>query len=181
MESFNKTLVVSLAGLASLVWLAAVVVALFFFQGAVDLAASVVNFLVENSGLYLRLMFAALFAIFLMVSLLLILVEYTPRTPGAVALPQVSGGIALLTTQAIAQQIKLALADLSGVTQVQPRVTPRGRLLDIALELHATAGTDLVHQTSEVQERLQRAVEGELGLRLGRLRIFYHLEAPATS
>lgn len=177
MDSFNKTLLVGLAGLAAAIWLVAMMVALFFFSSAVSLAGDVVAFLADNTGLYLRLMFAAVFAVLVLVSVLIMLVAYSPpQSSRAVALPRVPGGLALLTPKAIGQYLGLGLADLPGVVRVGPQVKPRGQAVDVSLEVHTLPGIDLVNKTAQVQERVQRTLTQELGLSLGRLQVFYQLD-----
>ncbi|MBI2865891.1 MAG: hypothetical protein HYX99_00825 [Chloroflexi bacterium] len=173
MESQNKALAVGLSGLSALVWLVALVVALFFFPAAADFIRDMASFLAQNSGLYMRLMFAAVFAVLLLVSVLLILVAYTPPSARAVPLPRVPGGVALLTPEAIGQYLRLALTGLPDVVQARPSVRPRGRLLDVSLELSVPLGIDLTSNTAQVQEKVQQALSRELGLGLGRLQVFY--------
>ncbi|GEM_PF-3894279 len=176
MDSFNRTLLMGLAGLAAVVWLVAIVVALFLFPGAVNAAGEIVSFLAENSGLYLRLMFAAVFAVLLLMSVLIMLVAYSPpQSTHAVALPRVPGGEALLTPEAMAQFLAVGMADLPGVLQVQPEVRPRGQVLDVSLQVLTLPGVDLANKTAQVRERVQRTVNEDLGLPLGRLQVFYHL------
>lgn len=178
MDSLNRNLVLGLSGLAASVWLVAMIVALFFFPSAVNVVGEVVTFLAENSGLYLRLMFAAIFAVLLLASVLLMLVAYTPQqsTTRAVALPVVPGGVALITPEAIAHCIDLGLVDLPGVVRVGSEVKPHGRLVDVAVEVNTLLGMDLANKTAQVRDRVRRSIS-DLGLDLGRFRVFYHLDA----
>ncbi|MBI2917832.1 MAG: hypothetical protein HYY01_07530 [Chloroflexi bacterium] len=177
MDSFNRTLLVGLAALGAVLWLVAMVVALFFFPGAAGLAGEIVAFMADNTGLYLRLMFAAVFAVLALVSVLIVLVAYSPpQSTRAVALPRVPGGIALLSPEAIAQYVGLGLADLPGVARVQPQVKPHGQAMDVSVEVHTLPGVDLVNKTAQVHERVRRTVTQELGLALGRLQVFYQLD-----
>lgn len=182
MESFHRTLLLGLSGIAAVFFGAAMVVALLFLPSAVNVAGDMVSFLADNNGLYLRLMFAAIFAVLLLMSVLIMLVAYSPpQSSHAVTLPRVPAGVALMTSEAIAQFLAHGLADLPGVAQVQPQVKPRGQLVDVSLHVHTLPGVDLVNKTAQVRERVQHTVNDELGLSLGKLQVYYQLaqgEAP---
>ncbi|MFH1486874.1 MAG: hypothetical protein ABIH46_12455, partial [Chloroflexota bacterium] len=169
MNVFNRVLLVVLTLVSAAFWAAIVIVVLLLPHETIALAKTIVLFLEANMGLYTQIMFGLLGAIFILASLLILVAELTPAKVSAVQLAQVESGVALLTTDAIAQRIRHDMEGLEVVHRIEPKVIARGKVVDIILEVRTGPESDVTATSEEVGRLVRDSVEKKMGARIGKL------------
>lgn len=171
MNIFNRVLMVILGFMSLLFWLLVGYSALFAPRQGVAVVQDVTGYLTTNVNLYSQLMVALLAGAFVIASLLLLMAELIPRSPAAVRLPQVRGGVALLSTDAIAQRIKHDVERLAQIREARPTVTSRGRTVDVRLELLADPESNVAARSEEACQVVRKAIEEGMGVGIGKLAV----------
>ncbi|MBI2305479.1 MAG: hypothetical protein HYU86_12135 [Chloroflexi bacterium] len=178
MDTFNRIFIIGLLLVWAFIWAAIAAIAFLFPLEAITAVRNFLAVMEGNATLYIRVMVGLLGVIFVIISLLLLVVELTPSEPKAVQLDQVSGGVAWLTTDAVVQRVKYDAEQLPFVLAAKPRVTPRGRSVDILVELTLGADSEPTASTQEAYRIIREAVETKMGVKLGRLQARVHQEVP---
>lgn len=101
-------------------------------------------------------------------SLLLWMQVSTLRRRG-VRIYTADGGSAVLDTDSVGRRLSWHLDQVAEVITVVPQIKPRGAGVDIRLEIEAAPDVDIPMKTDEVVAVTRDIIEGELGLRLGKL------------
>lgn len=178
MEQFNKALVIGVFALCALFWLGVVLLFLFMPGETLAAARSLVSFLEGQNSLYLQVMFALLGLLFILASLLIIFLVLAPASSRALPLAQGPGGQVFLTPEAIAQRLTAEVEKVPQVQQAQARVTPRGRGVELRLDLETDTQAEPSAKGQEVMQLAREVVEGKLGVKVERLSVY--LQPPSS-
>lgn len=171
MNIFNRVLIILLALISLLFWIVVGFFALFSPQQGIATAQDVVGYLAANVNFYSQLMVALLAGAFVVALLLLLMAELIPRTPATVRLPQVQGGVALLTTDSISQRIKHDVELLAQIREARPSVVSRGKTVDVRLELLTDPESNVASKTEEVCQVVRKAIEEGMGVGIAHLAV----------
>lgn len=166
-DNVNKALIMALLIVWVILWVGVIVLVIVSPTEAISAAGRVVDFLDRNNTIYTRIMFAILGSACILVALLLLVAEIAPSRLPAVRLTQVTGGAALLTTEAIVQRVQYEVEQLDQVSEAKPVVRSRGKVVNIRLDLRTAPDANVVEKTEEVCRVVQEVVEG-MGVRLER-------------
>lgn len=171
MNIFNRVLLVILGFMSLLFWLLVGYSALFAPRQGVAVVQDVTGYLTTNVNLYSQLMVALLAGAFVIASLLLLMAELIPQRPQTVRLPQAHGGVALLSTDAIAQRIKHDVERLAQIREARPVVTSRGKTVDVHLELLTDPESNVTARSEEACQVVRKAIEEGMGVGIGKLAV----------
>ena len=117
----------------------------------------------------------------IVVSLFLLWLEMVPREAGGVRLVKVSGGTAMLTTQAISQRVAYELAQVPELGQARAQVDSRGRQVDVRLELRTSPEGDISARAEEACRIVRDTIENIMGVKLRNLSLRIQAEPLARS
>ncbi len=102
----------------------------------------------------------------------LFLLEVWPRESKGVMVKTESGTMASMETDSIARRLAWHLDQLAGVVSVDPRVQPRGKKIDLDVNIEAAPDVDIPSKTEEITNTVKDVVENRLGLQMGKLQVF---------
>jgi len=117
-----------------------------------------------------RLFVALVAAVFLLISLLLLLVEVLPGEE-RIPLRPVEGADASVTLSAVRQWIESEVERLRAIQRARAEVHARGLVVNVRLTARTTPDEPVPSKTAEVASTVRWVVEERLGLRLGKLEI----------
>jgi type II secretory pathway component PulM len=109
-------------------------------------------------------------AIVLLCLLLLWLELRRPRKK-TIRAQKLAGGEAHIAIDSIAQRLAYNIDQLPDVVKVSPRITGRGRGVDIDLLLETSPDIDVPMKTEEVMQVTREVVAERMGLRLGKVQV----------
>ena len=99
----------------------------------------------------------------------LLWLELWPHRQRGVRMKTIKGSSVELDTDSIARRLTWHLDQLADVITVFPDVKSRGNAVDIQLEVETAPDIDVPMKTDEVVESTRDIIEGDMGLRLGKL------------
>jgi hypothetical protein len=104
----------------------------------------------------------------LLLLILVILLWMELRRPRyrTVRIKNTGAGDARLSVESVAQSLEYRVDELPGVRKVQPRVTSRGRDVDISLVLNTSPSVNVPELSAQIADLCREIVETQLGLRL---------------
>ncbi|MBI2887507.1 MAG: alkaline shock response membrane anchor protein AmaP [Chloroflexi bacterium] len=170
MNLFNRFLVILMALVGIAFWLAAVFV-VWALPGEVVVA-------LRDSAAFIRgnvLLFQGLMSAFgvssILVLILILVGEFSAQEPAVVRIAQVSGGVAAISVEAIAQRVKADLEQIPQVRLARPRIRNRRSAIDVMVELRTDPETHLPSKANEVCQAVRHTVEERLGVQLKDVRV----------
>ncbi|RME46131.1 MAG: alkaline shock response membrane anchor protein AmaP [Chloroflexi bacterium] len=104
----------------------------------------------------------------------IVLLWFELRRPAAartVRIKQVTGGEAELSTDSIEGRLAYNIDQLPDVIRVIPRVTGRGKGVDVLLDVETRPDIDVPAKTEQVMAVARQVVEDRMGLELTRIRV----------
>lgn len=101
----------------------------------------------------------------------LLYLELRRRKPSVVRLLTAEGSTAAITTDSVSQRLVYHIDRLADVVSVTPRVTGRGRLVDVRLDLETSPDVDVPMKTDEVVAVAREVIEERMGLQLGKINV----------
>lgn len=167
MNLLNRALVIFL--LLSTIVLTAVLMVLP--AQALDLSAQALQALSAMITFNVQLGIVLLGVIVLILCFLLLWLELRAPTKRTVRVVRVEGGEAEMTTEAISQRLAYNIERLPEVVRVMPRVYPRGRAVEILLEVETGPEVHVPQKTAEIIHVAREVVEQRMGLELARVRV----------
>jgi uncharacterized alkaline shock family protein YloU len=131
--------------------------------------------LVQSWKDYNSLYFLAFQVAFLVVSVLLfgalLLAEVWPKKQRGVLVKTEKGTHARMEEDSVTKRIAWNLDQLPGVISVQPRVTPRGKKVDVSVDVETSPDVDIPSKTEEISRTIREVVEERMGLVLGKVHV----------
>ncbi len=118
-----------------------------------------------------RLVFFLFGGFLAFIAFIILVLELLPGRPSGVKLAGVPGE-AVLTVEAITQRLKYELESLAGIREARPKVRPRGRQVDVELELRLDANVDVGPKAQEAVEVARRVLTERLGVAPRQVRAF---------
>ncbi len=174
MNTFNRIV-------AILLWLVllavSVVLALMPDMVAAWLKSFGDNFflLIQSWRNYNSLYFLIFQVAFLVVSILLfgalVLAEIWPRKQRGVVVKTEKGTKARMEEDSVTKRIAWNLDQLAGVISVNPKVTPKGKKVDVSVEVETSPDIDIPSKTEEISRTVREVVEEKMGLVLGKVEV----------
>ncbi len=174
MNTFNKIV-------AILLWLVllAVSIVLALMPDVVALwlksAGNSLSLLVQSWRSYNSLYLLVFQIAFLIVSVLLfgalILAEIWPRKQRGVIVKTEKGTNARMEEDSVTKRIAWNLDQLAGVISVEPKVTPRGKKVDVSVVVETAPDIDIPSKTEEISRTIREVVEEKMGLVLGKVNV----------
>ena len=100
--------------------------------------------------------------------LLLVLLWLEVRRPRrkTVRIKTQGGGRAELGIESVGQSLEFRIDELAGVRKVQPRVTSRGRDVEVRIDLDTSPSVNIPVLTDQIVDLCHDIVEGQLGVRI---------------
>ena len=136
--------------------------------------ANVATFLGElaTSRVWLYALGRAGLAILAAVLLLpLIWAEIRPRQVRAANLQMASGGKATVSTESVSRRLSWHIDQLADVVSVTPSVLPRGKTVDVALEVETSPEIDVPMKTEEIIAVTREVLTERMGLQVGKVSV----------
>jgi len=110
-----------------------------------------------------RLVFFLFGSFLAFIAFIILVLELLPGRPSGVRLTGVPGE-AVLSVDAIVQRLKYELESVAGIREARPRVRPRGRQVDLDLELRLDSNVDVGPKTQEAVDLARRVLTERLGV-----------------
>ena len=173
MNAFNRFLVILLAATGIFLWLAAIFL-VWFFPGELTVALRDLAGLLRTSTLLVQGGLTAFGVSSILVALLILVGELTPRQSTEVQLTHVTNGTAAVSVDAIAQRLKSALEQMPQVSMARPKISNFRNAIDVLVELRSEPEAHLSAQADEVCQAVRAIVEEQLGVRLRNVRVTFH-------
>ena len=171
MNIFNRVLIVALLVGAIIFWAAVIALVLFSPEEVVATAKAISTFMGQKMSPYVQIMVSLAGAVFIIMSLLLLLVEFTPTRRTTVLLKQVAGGTAAVTIEAVVQRVKYDVEQLEGIQEANPLVTSHGRSVSVLVDLRTDPEVEIPAKTEEVCETVRNTVVNRMGVELKELKV----------
>jgi hypothetical protein len=105
--------------------------------------------------------------------------ELRPKQPRSVRIHTEAGSIAEVTAESVARRLAWHIDQLADVISVSPQVRPRGRAVDVRLDLRTSPEIDVPMKTDEVVALAHEVIAERMGLQPGKIEV--HIDhAPYT-
>lgn len=170
MNVFNRIVVVLLLLFSVPLLLLLIGVVVFPVQAADILSALVGS--IRNISTTTKLLVVLASLLVLIVDIALLWFELRrPATSRTVRIKQVTGGEAEMSTESIEGRLAYNIDQLTDVIRVTPRVTGRGKGVDVMLDVETRPDIDVPAKTEEVMALARQVVEDRMGLELTRIRV----------
>ena len=114
------------------------------------------------------LMTAVLLAV-IALCILVLLLEFRRGTSKTVRVEKITGGEARVATESVVQRVQYNLDQLPQILSVKPRVTAKGRKMDILLDVETTQDVNIPSKTEELSQLTRSVIEEQMGLKLGKV------------
>lgn len=174
MNVFNRILVVLLLVAALLL---AVLLAVFPLQviatgqrGLATAGESLQAIAGSQSVLFIVGRVALVLAAIIIFGLLLLAEVRVPR-PKAARVQTREGTFAEVTADSVARRLTWHIDQLADVISVVPQVTPRGRMVDVVLNLQTAPDVDVPMKTEEVVQCAKEIIVERMGLQPGKIQV----------
>lgn len=169
MDLANRVLIVIMAALFIVFWVAVIVTLVVFPDQTIDNVRRLLNSFEDNRS-FARFVAGLLGAALLLTSLLILILEFFPEAK-SVQLTHVTGGTAHISTDAIAQRIKHDAEDMAAVREAKPSVTVRGKdRVDVKVEMQLERGATVAAASEGVLRQARASVE-DLGVKLAEVKV----------
>lgn len=172
MNAFNRFLVILGALAVAFFWLGAIFIILVLPEQLL-LALRDTAFAIRNNTLLVQVFVTAFGVSAILVALLILAGEIAPRQPTAVRINHVSTGSAVISIDAMVQQLRGAIEAVPLVSMARPRLTVRKGAVDVVVELRTSAQAQLRTVADDVCAVVRRVVEGEIGAELRSVRVAF--------
>lgn len=172
MNTFNRFLVILGALAVIFFWLGAIFIILVLpdqlLLGLRDTA-----FAVRNNTVLVQVFVTAFGVSAILVALLILAGEIAPRQPNSVRINHVATGSAVISLEAMAQQLKGAIETVPLVSMARPRLSVRKGAVDVVVELRTATQAQLRNIADEVCAVVRQVVENEIGAELRSVRVAF--------
>jgi len=101
--------------------------------------------------------------------IVLLWLELRRATPSTVRVEKISGGEARVAVESVAQRLQYNLDQLPQVLSVKPRVSARGKRVDVTLDIETTQDVNIPAKTEEMSQITRSVIEEQMGLKLGKM------------
>lgn len=176
MNIFNRVLAI----LFSLVLAASGLTAFFLTLAATNETTAYVQgwalYLGDQISMADRLAVGLVAAVATVAGVLIFLLEMPKRSATTVQLRKVNGGEGILSVGAIAQRVQHDVELVGGVHQAKPMVLSRGKQVDIRIDLTTDPYVEAAPKTQEVCQAVRDNVEGQMGVRVRRIKVHVNHE-----
>lgn len=110
-------------------------------------------------------------ALLALIALAIVLLWLELRRPVSrtVRVEKISGGEARVAVESVAQRLQYNLDQLPQVLSVRPRVSARGKRVDVTLEIETTQDVNIPAKTEEMSQITRSVIEEQMGLKLGKM------------
>jgi len=107
----------------------------------------------------------------LLIALLVALLwrEVRPRRARSVSMKTEAGSRATVSLDSIARRLAWHIDQLGDVIAVEPHVTPRGKAVDVVLDVETSPDTDVPMKTDEVVAVAEEVLTAQMGLQVGKV------------
>ncbi|MBC8448181.1 MAG: hypothetical protein H8D78_10550 [Chloroflexi bacterium] len=102
---------------------------------------------------------------------ILLFLELRRRRPNTVRVHTTEGSTADVTTDSVSQRLLYHIDRLADVVTVAPRVSGRGKVVDVVLDLETGPEVDVPMKTDEVVAVAREVIEERMGLQLGKINV----------
>jgi hypothetical protein len=165
MVNVLNRIIVSIALLVLTVLLLAVAVTP---QGVAEFLAFQLNLIQVDPISVQHLIIAAVCLVLCAIFVVILRLQWARGQPRSV--PLTGQGSTHLATESVVERLRQDVVGVSQVRQVTPTILSRGKVVDVALDVHTDADVDVPTKASEV-EQVARDSVNRLGLKLGRVRV----------
>ena len=144
--------------------------------GTIDHIGDLAGYLRRHNDRETKLIITLGAMVVVMAMLTVIVVELTPSPNRTMRVRNLTSGDAAITTTEIAQRVNADVLRVVHITECRSYVSARGRRVDVVLDLHVDAGTDLAQAADEACRRAHELIEQQLGIELAskpRARLHY--------
>jgi hypothetical protein len=135
---------------------------------------TVAAFLTQAEGSYYWLYSASrilLVALAIFLVMLLLWAELRPRGPKAVKVHTEAGSQATVTADSVARRLAWHIDQLADVISVAPKVSARGKSVDVILELETRPEIDVPKKTDEVVAVAREVITERMGMQAGKIEV----------
>ncbi len=165
MNAFNRFLVILGSLTCIAVWVGALLL-LWFYTAEVIVGLRLSAMWLQSQTLLSLGIISAFGLSFVLVSLLILIGEFSARSPAGVRLLGVAGGGATVSVDAIVRALKDEVERLDGVQLARPRVQPERDGVRVRLEVRNAAGAQLPALAEAVSQSARGVLEERMGVKL---------------
>jgi len=109
----------------------------------------------------------------------LLWLELRRPAPRHVRVEKISGGEARIAVESVAQRLQYNLDQLPQIVSVKPRVSARGKRVDVTLDIETTQDVNIPAKTEEMSQITRSVIEEQMGLKLGKMIVSVrHMSVP---
>ena len=105
-------------------------------------------------------------AVFVLILLLLLWLELKRPRRRTARIKIKGGGNAQLEVASVAQSLEYRIDELAGVRKVHPRITSRGRDVDVRVDLDTSPSVNIPVLTAQIVDLAHDIIEGQLGVKI---------------
>ncbi len=176
MNIFNRIVIVILLILIILVSAAAIVLPRQTFEVWLNLGTTLDQYTSDFTGWVL--MTLVLLAV-IVLCLVLLWLEFRRKTQKTVRVEKISGGQAQVAVASVVQRLQYHLDQLPQVLSTKPKVTAKGKKVNLDIEVKTTQDVNIPAKTEEISQVAHQVVKEQMGLKLGKVVITVrHAAAP---
>lgn len=167
MSLFNKVVTV----LLFLALMVVVPLVLILPQEAIAVIQQVLTGVSSGLTTFHRVVLVLIGIICFIVGALVLYLEFRRPPRKRAILGKAAGGEVEVAVDSIAQRLEYRIDQLVDVVKVTPRIKPRGKDIDVELNLETTPDIDVPAKTEEVCRVAREVVEERMGLKLRKIKV----------
>lgn len=177
MNIFNRIVVVLLLVVVILACATAIVLPRQTFVVLQDLVYGLDSYTANFAGWALM---AGALLVLIAVCVVLLWMEFRRKVYKTVRVEKISGGEARVAIESVAQRVQYNLDQLPQVLSVKPRITARGKKMDILLDVETTQDVNIPAKTEKLSQLTRSVIQEQMGLTLGKVLVTVR-HAPVSS
>jgi hypothetical protein len=143
---------------------------------AIGRIADLAGYLDRHNDSETKVIVSLFAAVVTLLMLTVIIIEITPPASQKMRVRSMNSGEAVITTAQIAERIDAEVAQIQHIARCTAIVTPRGKRVEVVLDLDVDAGANLAQTADEACRRAHVLVEQQLGMEMAsmpRARLHY--------
>lgn len=166
MNIFNRIVIVLLLILIILFSAAAIVLPRQTFEVWTNLAANLDQYTSDFTGWVI--MTLVLLGV-IVLCLVLLWLEFRRKVQKTVRVEKISGGQAQVAVASVVQRLQYHLDQLPQVLSTKPKVTAKGRKVNLDVEVQTSQNVNIPAKTEEISQLAHQVVSEQMGLKLGKV------------
>ena len=166
MNIFNRIVLVLLLVVLILVSATAIVLPQQTFTALQNVVDNLASYTSQFAGWALM---TGVLLVVIALCILLLWLEFRRKASRTVRVEKISGGEARVAIESVVQRVQYNLDQLPQIVSVKPRVSAKGRKMDILLDVETTHDVNIPAKTEELSQLTRAVIQEQMGLKLGKV------------